>query len=125
MAQGSNLWHQIVEIRFSIRIVLRPNNLGYNLRLKTWGWVKSKGKRMYNRLSIRNSVSTGVSQKSDYWMRIESITNVTVVPGPVAVFCMVYHYTKRATSTRLLGNVGPAIYVVLLNKYFVILSVLI
>jgi len=22
---------------------------------------------------------------------------VTVVPGPVAVFCMVYHYTKRST----------------------------
>ena len=51
--------------------------------------------------------------------------SVTVVPGPVAVFCMVYHYTKRATLTRLLGNMGPAIYVVLLNKYFVILSVLI
>ena len=50
---------------------------------------------------------------------------VTVVPGPVAVFCMVYHYTKRATLTRLLGNVGPAIYIVLLNKYFVILPVLI
>jgi len=39
--------------------------------------------------------------------------DVIVVPGPVAVFCMVYHYTKRATLTRLLGNVGPAIYVVL------------
>ena len=38
---------------------------------------------------------------------------ITVVPGPVAVFCMVYHYTKRATLTRLLGNMGPAIYVVL------------
>ena len=50
---------------------------------------------------------------------------VTVVPGPVAVFCMVYYYTKRAKLTRLLGNVGPAIYVVLLNKYFVILPVLI
>jgi len=50
---------------------------------------------------------------------------VTVVPGPVAVFCMVYHYTKRAMLTRLLGNVGPVIYVVLLNKYFVILPVLI
>ena len=58
-------------------------------------------------------------------MRTGSITNVTVVPGPVAVFCIVYHYTKRTTSTRLLDNVGPAIYIVLLNKYFVILSVLI
>jgi len=38
---------------------------------------------------------------------------VTVVPGPVAVFCMVYHYTKRAMLTRLLGNMGPAIYIVL------------
>jgi len=37
----------------------------------------------------------------------------TVVLGPVAVFCMVYHYIKKATLTRLLGNVGPAIYVVL------------
>ena len=52
-------------------------------------------------------------------------SSVIVMPGPVAVFCMVYHYTKRATLTRLLGNVGPAIYVVLLNKYFVILLVLI
>ena len=50
---------------------------------------------------------------------------VTVVLGPVAVFCMVYHYTKRAMLTRLLDNMGPAIYVVLLNKYFVILPVLI
>ena len=24
---------------------------------------------------------------------------VTVMPGPVAVFCMVYHYTKRTTLT--------------------------
>jgi len=38
---------------------------------------------------------------------------VTVVPELVTVFCMVYHYTKRAMLTRLLGNVGPAIYVVL------------
>jgi len=53
------------------------------------------------------------------------LIGVTVVPGPVAVFCMVYHYTKRVMLTRLLGNVGPAIYVVLLNKYFVILLVLI
>ena len=50
---------------------------------------------------------------------------VTVVLGPVAVFCMVYHYTKRAMLTRLLDNMGLAIYVVLLNKYFVILPVLI
>jgi len=51
--------------------------------------------------------------------------SVTVVPGSVAVFCIVYHYTKRAMLTRLLSNVGPAIYIVLLNKYFVILPVLI
>ena len=50
---------------------------------------------------------------------------VTVVPEPVAVFHIVYHYTKRAMLTRLLDNVGPAIYVVHLNKYFVILPVLI
>ena len=56
---------------------------------------------------------------------LPKLHTVTVVPGPVAVFCMVYHCTKRATLTRLLGNVGPAIYVVLLNKYFVILPVLI
>jgi len=56
---------------------------------------------------------------------LEFLCPVTVVPGPVVVFCMVYYYTKRTTSTRLLGNVGPAIYVVLLNKYFVILPVLI
>jgi len=54
-----------------------------------------------------------------------STAAVTVVLGPVAVFCMVYHYTKRVTLTKLLGNVGPAIYVVLLNKYFVILPILI
>jgi len=47
------------------------------------------------------------------------------MPGPVVVFCMVYHYTKRVMLIRLLGNVGPAIYVVLLNKYFIILPVLI
>ena len=29
------------------------------------------------------------------------MADVTVVPGPVAVFCMVYHYTKRASLTRL------------------------
>ena len=33
--------------------------------------------------------------------------------GPVVIYCMVYHYTKRATLTRLLVNEGPAIYVVL------------
>ena len=33
---------------------------------------------------------------------------------------MVYHYTKRAMLARLLANEGPAIYVVHLNRYFVI-----
>ena len=33
--------------------------------------------------------------------------------GPVVTYCMVYHYTKRATLARLLANEGPAIYVVL------------
>ena len=40
--------------------------------------------------------------------------------GPVVTYCMVYHYTKRATLARLLTNKGPAIYVVHLNRYFVI-----
>ena len=35
---------------------------------------------------------------------------------------MVYYYTKRATLARLLANEGPAIYVVHLNRYFVISS---
>ena len=32
---------------------------------------------------------------------------------PVVIYCMVYHYTKRAILARLLANKGPAIYVVL------------
>jgi len=40
--------------------------------------------------------------------------------GPVVTYCMVYHYTKRVTLARLLANEGPAIYVVHLNRYFVI-----
>ena len=39
---------------------------------------------------------------------------------PVVTYCIVYHYTKRATLARLLANEGPAIYVVHLNRYFVI-----
>jgi len=40
--------------------------------------------------------------------------------GPVVTYCMVYYYTKRAMLARLLANEGPAIYVVHLNRYFVI-----
>jgi len=40
--------------------------------------------------------------------------------GPVVTYCMVYHYTKRAMLARLLANKGPAIYIVHLNRYFVI-----
>jgi len=40
--------------------------------------------------------------------------------GPVVTYCMVYHYTKRVTLARLLANEGPAIYIVHLNRYFVI-----
>jgi len=40
--------------------------------------------------------------------------------GLVVTYCIVYHYTKRATLARLLANEGPAIYVVYLNRYFVI-----
>jgi len=40
--------------------------------------------------------------------------------GPVVTYCMVYHYTKRAMLARLLVNEGLAIYVVYLNRYFVI-----
>ena len=40
--------------------------------------------------------------------------------GPVVTYCMVYYYTKRATLARLLTNKGSAIYVVHLNRYFVI-----
>jgi len=39
----------------------------------------------------------------------------------VVIYCMVYHYTKRAMLARLLANEGPAIYIVHLNRYFVIL----
>ena len=39
---------------------------------------------------------------------------------PVVTYCMVYYYTKRATLARLLANEGPAIYIVHLNRYFVI-----
>jgi len=37
-------------------------------------------------------------------------------------YCIVYHYTKRAMLARLLANDGLAIYVVYLNRYFVIPS---
>ena len=40
--------------------------------------------------------------------------------GPVVTYCMVYHYTKRVTLARLLANKGLAIYVVHLNRYFII-----
>jgi len=40
--------------------------------------------------------------------------------GPVVTYCMVYHYIKRVTLARLLANEGPAIYVVYLNRYFII-----
>jgi len=40
--------------------------------------------------------------------------------GPVVTYYMVYHYTKRAMLARLLANEGPAIYIVHLNRYFVI-----
>jgi len=40
--------------------------------------------------------------------------------GLVVTYCIVYHYTKRAMLARLLANKGPAIYVVHLNRYFVI-----
>jgi len=40
--------------------------------------------------------------------------------GPVVTYYIVYHYTKRATLAKLLANKGPAIYVVHLNRYFVI-----
>jgi len=40
--------------------------------------------------------------------------------GPVVTYCMVYHYTKRAMLARLLANESLAIYVVHLNRYFVI-----
>jgi len=38
----------------------------------------------------------------------------------VVIYCIVYHYTKRMMLARLLANEGPTIYVVHLNKYFVI-----
>ena len=60
----------------------------------------------------RDQLPTKSQQPNTIKVKIDN-GSVTVVPGPVAVFCMVYHYTKRATLTRLLGNVGPAIYVVL------------
>ena len=40
--------------------------------------------------------------------------------GPVVTYYIVYYYTKRMTLVRLLVNKGPAIYVVHLNRYFVI-----
>jgi len=40
--------------------------------------------------------------------------------GLVVTYCMVYHYTKKVILARLLANKGPAIYVVHLNRYFVI-----
>jgi len=39
------------------------------------------------------------------------------------IYCIVYHYTKRATLARLLANEGPAIYIVHLNRYFCYASI--
>jgi len=51
---------------------------------------------------------------------LKILTVLQLCYGPVVTYCMVYYYTKRVTLARLLANKGPAIYVVYLNRYFVI-----
>jgi len=66
----------------------------------------------YNNVRIKE----GDKWKAVFTMHIRAYVS-QLYYGPVVTYCMVYHYTKRA---RLLANEGPAIYVVHLNRYFVI-----
>jgi len=52
--------------------------------------------------------------------RLSVLTLSRLCYGPVVTYYMVYHYTKRVPLARLLANKGPVIYVVYLNRYFVI-----
>jgi len=51
-------------------------------------------------------------------LKIEDLSQLCY--RPVVTYYMVYYYTKRAMLARLLANEGPVIYVVHLNRYFVI-----
>jgi len=65
-------------------------------------------------------VSVQVFLKVEYSFKGSFIELSQLCYGPVVTYYMVYYYTKRATLARLLANEGPAIYVVHLNRYFVI-----
>jgi len=51
--------------------------------------------------------------KSDFNLQTKRLQLSQLHYGPVVTYCIVYHYTKRATLARLLANKGLAIYVVL------------
>jgi len=75
------------------------------------------------RYIIRFFIGFGYNDCCSYVRNMQSRNRVTLSQlcyGPVVTYCMVYHYTKRATLAKLLANEGPAIYVVYLNRYFVI-----
>jgi len=58
-------------------------------------------------LGINTKLSTA------YHLQTDSQMVSQLYYRPVVIYCMVYHYTKRATLARLLANEGLAIYVVL------------
>ena len=64
-------------------------------------------KELNQMLGIDTKLSTA------YHLQTDSQMVSQLYYRPVVTYCMVYHYTKRATLVRLLANEGPAIYVVL------------
>ena len=100
----------------------------WDITVRTWERVYYEGPASGERglevcISISSSSisSTSLIFTEDHLDGVSGGEKVSqLCHGPVVIYCMVYHYTKRATLARLLTNEGPAIYVVHLNRYFVI-----
>ena len=63
-------------------------------------------KKVFTKMDLRWGFNNVRIKEGDEW---KGAFMSQLCYGPVVTYCMVYHYTKRATLARLLANEGPAI----------------
>ena len=69
-------------------------------------------------MGVLSSTAISIASQATRLGKGSSVMVSQLCYEPVVTYCMVYHYTKKATLARLLANEGPAIYIVYLNRYF-------
>ena len=109
--------HQLLAVILLTDEVAEPHLLWDQFKAGLFDDVKHKLYYM-NHYQANQEIPEDDVYDYDLWDLNRILVVSQLCHGPVVTYCMVYHYTKRATLARLLANEGPAIYVIHFEQVF-------